>query len=104
MAKRTENTVKPIEPVIPVAKATVGKKKPTTKAVKAPAKKKAKPAAKKTGKSAGTYTRDDIALRAYFIAEKRRAHGHPGDEHQDWLEAERQLAAESGARKKARKA
>ena len=45
-------------------------------------------------------TTDDIALRAYFIAEKRRQLGLPGDEHQDWLDAESQLVAESGTRKK----
>ncbi len=40
------------------------------------------------------FTQDDIALRAYFIAERRRAHGLAGDQHQDWLEAERQIVAE----------
>jgi hypothetical protein len=50
-----------------------------------------------------TFTRDDIALRAYFISEKRRAHGLPGDEHQDWVEAERQLLQESAKRKNAKK-
>lgn len=39
-------------------------------------------------------THDDIATRAYFVAEKRRSDGLPGDEHSDWLEAERQLLAE----------
>jgi hypothetical protein len=53
-------------------------------------------------KSAPGFTRDEIALRAYFIAEKRRARGLPGDEHQDWIEAERQLAAKSRSAKKTR--
>lgn len=35
-----------------------------------------------------------IALRAYFIGEKRAANGQPGDSLTDWLEAERQLIAE----------
>jgi Protein of unknown function (DUF2934) len=46
-------------------------------------------------------------LRAYFISEKRRNEGLPGDDQQDWLEAERQLKAErqqsaGGAAKKSR--
>ncbi|MCE9612464.1 MAG: DUF2934 domain-containing protein [Chthoniobacter sp.] len=40
---------------------------------------------------------DEIATRAYFIAENRRREGRPGDEHQDWLEAERQIRAEAAA-------
>jgi hypothetical protein len=43
------------------------------------------------------FTQEDIALRAYFIAENRHAHGLPGDAHQDWLEAERQIIAERRA-------
>jgi hypothetical protein len=42
-------------------------------------------------------------LRAYFISEKRRNLGLPGNEHHDWLEAERQLAAESKGTKKTKK-
>ncbi len=42
-------------------------------------------------------SQEDIALRAYFISEKRRQTGTPGDSAQDWLEAERQLHAERGA-------
>jgi len=38
-----------------------------------------------------------VALRAYFIAEKRHADGIPGEEVGDWLEAERQLLAERAA-------
>jgi Protein of unknown function (DUF2934) len=37
------------------------------------------------------YTSEDIALRAYFIAEKRRQLGIYGSPESDWLEAERQL-------------
>ena len=48
------------------------------------------------------FTTNDIALRAYFIAEKRRQQGLPGDEAHDWLEAERQLLVESKSPKKAR--
>lgn len=37
---------------------------------------------------------EDISVRAYFIAENRRALGLSGDSQSDWLEAERQLRAE----------
>jgi len=33
----------------------------------------------------------DIALAAYYIGERRRHLGLPGDERSDWLQAERQL-------------
>jgi hypothetical protein len=33
----------------------------------------------------------EIALQAYYIAERRRNLGLPGDPQSDWLEAERQL-------------
>lgn len=36
-----------------------------------------------------------IALRAYFISEARQAAGLPGTSEGDWIEAERQLRAES---------
>jgi hypothetical protein len=39
---------------------------------------------------------DDIALRAYYIAEHRRTLNLPGDELGDWVEAERQLRKEAG--------
>ncbi len=47
------------------------------------------------------FTREDIALRAYFISEKRRTAGLPGDEPGDWIVAERQLLSESSAAKPA---
>jgi hypothetical protein len=50
-------------------------------------------AAKKT--VAFEISADDIALRAYYIAEHRRNLKLPGDELGDWVEAERQLRKES---------
>jgi hypothetical protein len=58
--------------------------------------------------SAGTKTRsrkktalqpdaDRVALRAYFIGERRRTLGIPGDATSDWLQAERELLEESKA-------
>ncbi len=40
-------------------------------------------------------SREDIALRAYFIAERRHTFGWPGDEASDWVEAERQIRAKA---------
>ncbi|MBX9742509.1 MAG: DUF2934 domain-containing protein [Chthoniobacterales bacterium] len=38
---------------------------------------------------------DEIALRAYFISERRREKGLEGNPKSDWVEAEKQLRAES---------
>ncbi len=72
-------------------------KKVAVKAVvKAAAKPKKAAAAKKPSPPAVEISSDDIALRAYFLAERRQQEGIPGDEHSDWIEAERQLRAEAG--------
>jgi len=55
------------------------------------------PKVKETAAKAPAFTQEEIALRAYFIAENRHAHGLPGDAHHDWLEAERQIMAEHRA-------
>jgi hypothetical protein len=41
---------------------------------------------------------EQIRLRAYFISERRRRFGLPGDADSDWLEARRQLLSETGPR------
>ena len=48
-------------------------------------------------------TQEDLALRAYFLAEKRQKLGLPGDALADWIEAERQLVAESGPKRTPKK-
>jgi hypothetical protein len=78
------------------------------KPVKAPAKKRPTPPAPRAIEKAEPAASEginwqDVAIRAYFISEKRRSTGLPGDEHQDWLEAERQVAEESSAAKKPKK-
>ena len=73
------------EPIVAVA---------PVKAAAAPKKAKPAPAPAKT---VGVIPTEVIALRAYFIAEARRATGQPGNETTDWLEAESQLRSESGA-------
>ncbi|HLW35226.1 MAG TPA: hypothetical protein VKS98_06165 [Chthoniobacterales bacterium] len=40
-------------------------------------------------------TNDQIQMRAYFISERRRRFDLPGDANSDWLEAKRQLLAET---------
>ncbi len=40
-------------------------------------------------------TIDQIQMRAYFISERRRRFDLPGDANSDWLEAKRQLLAET---------
>ncbi len=104
MAKKTTSNTKPAIPVAPAKRAM----KPAAKSKTITAPKLIKPVAAKpkrvTRPKAPIITSDDIALRAYFIAEKRRSQGLPGDEHQDWVEAERQLAAESKSRKKTKAA
>lgn len=45
--------------------------------------------------AAPVISHDDIALRAYFLAERRRQMGWPGDSATDWADAEKQLRAEA---------
>ncbi len=40
-------------------------------------------------------TDEQIQMRAYFISERRRRFDLPGDANSDWLEAKRQLVAET---------
>ena len=42
---------------------------------------------------------EDIALRAYFIAERRQKMGWHGDSTSDWVEAERQIRAEAAKKR-----
>jgi hypothetical protein len=46
----------------------------------------------------GDASDEAIRLRAYFISERRRRFGLPGDADSDWLEAKRQLLSETGRR------
>lgn len=39
----------------------------------------------------GSVTSEEIALKAYYLAERRRHLGLPGDAQSDWLQAEREL-------------
>lgn len=89
-AKKTAETLPnaPAKPTAPAArkaaKKAVRKVATKTDAKKAPAAKAPKAAAPKP-------TTDAIARAAYLIYRKRVELGLPGDSHNDWLEAERQL-------------
>jgi hypothetical protein len=85
MGKKTD-TSKPAAITAPAAKKPAAKKT----AAKSPAS-----GAKKAAVAKTAFTQQDIALRAYFISEKRQKAGLPGDAHHDWIQAERQLIAES---------
>lgn len=69
----------------------------TVEGILAPSMNTTKPRQRMTKQHVPGFTREDIALRAYFISEKRRTAGLPGDEPGDWIEAERQLLSESSA-------
>lgn len=64
-----------------------------------PKARKSQAAPRKTAAKAPAITDEEIALRAYYIAERRQKMGWHGDSTGDWVEAERQLKAEA-ARKK----
>jgi hypothetical protein len=59
-----------------------------------PATPKSRRAAAVRKKAAAEISANEIALRAYYIAEHRRNLRLPGDELGDWVEAERQLRKE----------
>jgi hypothetical protein len=78
----------PVKPKASAAKAaTAGKKKPVT----------AKPVASRKKAPEIHISNEDIALRAYYIAERRQKMGWPGNSADDWLEAEAQLREEARA-------
>ena len=103
MAKKTTTKTAAVKPA--AAKATKAAAPKKAVAAKTPA----KTASPRTSVKASVVTKPlpaaasitpaDIALRAYFIAEKRQKLGLPGDSTNDWVEAERQLKAEATAAK-----
>ncbi len=87
--KDPKRVAKPAKP-----KAAKASAKPAAKPVKA-AKTTKPPKAAKPVAQVPVPSNDDIALRAYYIAERRQKLGWPGDSTSDWIEAERQLLAEA---------
>lgn len=117
MGKKTTNSTKAAAPSKRAAKPSTKNQRAAEPAVITPPAKSVAPkngtdsapksagtrrASKPATKSTPTFTDADVSLRAYFIAEKRMAAGLPGDSDQDWLEAERQLIAETAAPKKSK--
>ena len=49
---------------------------------------------KSQGNASAQPSNEQVALRAYFIAERRRTLGIDGDETSDWVAAERELLEE----------
>jgi hypothetical protein len=96
MVNKTQKT----EGLVSKAKTAAPKPRVATKAkpagrvtAAAPVAKTAKPAKAKAPKRPAL-SPDDVALRAYFIAEKRQQLGLPGDSMSDWVQAEAELISE----------
>jgi hypothetical protein len=99
---------RPIEPSPLSAEAKIDKVTPsrasTSRKNGKPARKQSATARKtktpkeRTGLRTTAPSDEEIRLRAYFISERRRRFGLPGDASSDWLEAKRQLLSESGQR------
>ena len=89
--------------VVSAVKAKAKDAAESTPPVKQPISKSTRRSASKA--KASSFSREDVALRAYFIAETRQKHGLPGNSTTDWIEAERQLAEEANvpARKRTAK-
>lgn len=96
------------KPATPAAKQPAKRKVVALAKVEEPPQKPKKTAARKSAPTSRTKaesspapavakrvpTTEEIALRAYFLSEKRQTEGLPGSSEGDWLEAERQLLAE----------
>jgi hypothetical protein len=72
------------------------RRKPVRK--KTPATRKARVSKSAEIQTSAELVDDQIRTRAYFISERRRRFGLPGDASSDWLEAKRQLLSELGPR------
>lgn len=91
--KKAADKVKKNTPVPPEAVVETGPEPVKPKKAKAPAK------AAESPKKTPVFSSEEIALRAYFIAERREKMGWPGDSTGDWVEAEKQLLAEAKKKK-----
>jgi hypothetical protein len=101
--KKSKTVALPVKeiPVKEIPAAPVAKPVPTTVTASAPAPVvKAKSAAKEPAKKVARPkkvkdpTFEEIQLQAYFIGERRKKFGIPGDETSDWVEAELTLRAQ----------
>jgi hypothetical protein len=97
----TRNTLKDmnITPSQPAASTSVPAKKSVQRKAGSSPITKATVAKSKARKNVGAQpSNEQVALRAYFIGERRRNLGIPGDETSDWVEAEREILEELKAR------
>ena len=83
--RKTKTTGKPA--AVKTKKATTTRKKVDTGRIE--------PRSTPVGEKTFDPTIDQISMRAYFISERRRRFDLPGDANSDWLEAKRQLLAET---------
>lgn len=100
MATTKKSTSKNAPKTARAAKPAAEKPQSTSRKKRTPAKSTSKPPASfslepKAPSVNPVIHHDDIALRAYFIAERRQQMGWPGDSATDWAEAEKQLRAEA---------
>jgi hypothetical protein len=86
--------VKPSEPESVAPAPAVAPKAPTTETKKPRKSIKPKSAANTRKLTTLSPTFEQVQLRAYFISERRRKLGLPGDESHDWLTAEQELRQE----------
>lgn len=103
VAAPAKTPAKAASKLAPVAEAPVPPAAASVTPSAAPKKSAVKLASANQNDGANGASSNDIALRAYFISENRRLQGLPGDESNDWLEAERQIAAERGSAQKSGK-
>jgi len=96
-AKTAKSPGKPAKAAKPAAEPVLPEPEPADPAkLRSLVKEVRKPTRKVTPKAPEmvVITVEEISLRAYYIAEDRRRKGIPGDEHSDWVEAERQIHRE----------
>jgi outer membrane biosynthesis protein TonB len=95
-ARKTPEVAKTV-PAEPAAPVTVEPKKVEAKKVKRSTKGISKSVSKKSASVNATRVKptfEQIQVRAYFISERRRKLGIPGDQHHDWMAAEQELRTE----------
>jgi len=79
-------------------RASTGRKNGKPSGKKSATAREAKMPKEQAGMRTASTSDQEIRLRAYFISQRRRRFGLPGDASSDWLEAKRQLLSESGPR------
>jgi hypothetical protein len=90
---RKSKATQVVEPTATGSVEEIPEAKPGAKRKQSSATGNAKTGARK--KAAGHPSVEQIQLRAYFIAERRRRLGLPGDETADWVQAERELTTDN---------